>query len=207
MRPMFVQTGNKDSAITGRGANPIVSRYRRTSGRSFFAFLGANRQRKLILSFIIILLIFSPSAIRAGDTEVFLNAFTEAATAYLNDCFLLLGTTADGLVSEILPKATALEIAQNVQKRVRVIRAKLKAVSQRRITDLDRQLIRLLDNGYACLDHQAWALVKFTEQRTKETANAFEDQRTRCQDRIKTLASFYSALPPAPELPEPLSTR
>ena len=163
---------------------------------------------KLILCSAIIFLIFLPCAAQAaGDSELFLSAFTEAATAYLNDCFLLLGTTADGFVAEILPKETALEYTRNVQKRIRVIRAKLKAVSQRRITDLDRQLIRLLDNGYACMDLQAWALIRFTEERSTQTAKNFEDQRTQCWERIKTVAGFYSALPPAPELPEPLSTR
>ena len=163
---------------------------------------------KLILCSAIIFLIFLPCAAQAaGDSELFLSAFTEAATAYLNDSFLLLRTTADGLVAGILPKQRALEHTKNVQKRIRVIRAKLKAVSQRRITDLDRQLIHLLDNGYACTDHLAWALIRFTEDESTETAKKFEDQRKQCLERIKTVSGFYSALPPAPELPEPLSTR
>ena len=163
---------------------------------------------KLILCSAIVFLIFLPCAAHAaGDSELFLSAFTEAATAYLNDCFLLLGTTADGFVAEILPKETALEYTKNVQKRIRVIRAKLKAVSQRRITDLDRQLINLLNKGYACMDLQAWALIKFAEERSTGTAKNFEDQRTQCWELIKAVAGFYSALPPAPELPEPLSTR
>jgi hypothetical protein len=155
-----------------------------------------------------IFLMFLPVSVQAaGDSELFLSAFTETATAYLNDSFLLLGMTADYLVSEILTKEAALEHTINVQKRIRVIRAKLKAVSQRRITDLDRQLIRLLENGYACLDLQAWALVKHIEQKSTQTAKNFENQRTQCLERIKTLKSFYSALPPALEFPEPLSTR
>jgi hypothetical protein len=162
---------------------------------------------KRILCLAIICALFSLPAAAAGDSELFLSAFTEAATAYLNDCFLLLGTTADGFVAEILPKETALEYTKNVQKRIRIIRAKLKAVSQRRITDLDRQLIRLLDSGYACMDLQAWALIRFTEDKSTQTAKNFEDQRKQCLERIKTVAGFYSALPPAPELPEPLSTR
>jgi hypothetical protein len=163
---------------------------------------------KLVICSAIIFLIFLPCAVQAaGDSQLFLSAFTEAASAYLNDSFLLLGTTADGLVAGILPKETVLEYTKNVQKRIRVIRAKLKAVSQRRITDLDRQLIGLLDKGYACMDHQAWALIRFTEERSTETAGNFEDQRKQCLECIKTVAGFYSALPPAPELPEPLSTR
>jgi hypothetical protein len=163
---------------------------------------------KPILCSAIIFLMFLPVTVQAaGDAELFLGAFAETATAYLNDSFLLLGMTADYLVSEILPKEVALEHTINVQKRIRVIRAKLKAASQRGITDLDRQLIRLLDNGYACMDVQAWALIKHMEQRSAQTAENFENQRTQCWERIKAVKSFYSALPPAPEFPEPLSTR
>jgi hypothetical protein len=163
---------------------------------------------KRILCSAMIFLMFLPVTVQAaGDADLFLSAFTETATAYLYDSFLLLGITADHLVSEILTKEAALEHATNVQKRIRVIRAKLKAVSQRRISDLDRQLIRLLENGYACMDLQAWALVKHIEQRSAQTAKNFEDQRTQCWQRIKALKSFYSALPPALEFPEPLSTR
>ncbi len=167
-----------------------------------------EKTMKLILCSVMICFVFLPCTVQAaGDTELFLGAFTETATAYLNDSFLMLGMTADYLVSEILPKETALEHTINIQKRIRVIRAKLKAVSQRRITDLDRQLLRLLDNGYACLDLQAWALTKLIEDRSTQTAKNFENQRTECWERIKTLKNFYSTLPPAPELPEPLSTR
>ncbi len=163
---------------------------------------------KLILCSAMIFLMFLPVTVQAAqDAELFLSAFTETATAYLNDSFLLLGMTADYRVSEILTKEAALEHTINVQKRIRVIRAKLKAVSQRRITDLDRQLIRLLENGYACMDLQAWALAKHIEQGSTQTAKNFENQRTQCLERIKTLKSFYSALPPALEFPEPLSTR
>ena len=72
---------------------------------------------KRILCLAIICALFSLPTVEAGDSELFLSAFTEAATAYLNDCFLLLGTTADGLVAEILPKETALEYTKNVQKK------------------------------------------------------------------------------------------
>ncbi len=163
---------------------------------------------KLIACSIIMFLAFLPCSVQAaGDAELFLGAFTQAATAYLNDCFLLLRTTADESVSEILPRETALERTKNIQKRIRIIRAKIKAVSQRRMTDLDRQLIRLLDNGYGCVDLLAWALIKHIQEHTVQTAKNFDDQRLQCRDRIETLGGFYSALPPAPELPEPLSTR
>ena len=64
---------------------------------------------------------------------------------------------------------------RNIQKRMRVIRAKLKAVSQRRITDLDRQLIRLLDNGYACMDLQAWALIRLMEKQIHANRQEFRE--------------------------------
>lgn len=162
---------------------------------------------KRIFGLLLVALFFISPKVHAGDLEVFLNAFGETATAYLNDSFLLLGTTADGFVADIIPKDTALEIAKNVQKRVRVVRGKLKAVSEARISDVDRQLIALLDHAYACMDHQAWALVEYVQDKNPETAKRFESQRLDCLQRLKKIAEFYSTLPPSPELPEPLSTR
>jgi len=162
---------------------------------------------KIILLLISFVFALSPVALYGSDREVFLNAFGETATAYLNDSCLLLGTTADGFVADILPRETAVEIARNVQKRVRVIRAKLKAVSASPIATVDKQLIGLLDKAYACMDHQAWALYQYVEEKSPETAKRFDEQRTTCQERIKGIAEFYSVLPPSPELPEPLSTR
>jgi hypothetical protein len=153
------------------------------------------------------LIIAAPLA-KAGDAELFLSAFGETATAYLNDSFLLLGATADGFVADIISKENALEFAKNVQKRIRVIRAKLKAVSETRISDVDRQLIGLLHHAYACMDQQAWALTQYIlEEKSPDAAKRFETQRQDCFNRLKRLAEFYSTLPPAPQLPEPLSTR
>jgi hypothetical protein len=152
------------------------------------------------------LLVSTPTA-HGSDQAVFLNAFGETATAYLNDSFLLIGTTADGFVANIIPKDTVLEIVRNVQKRVRVIRAKLKAVENTRISDVDRQLVRLLDHSYACMDHQAWALMQYVNDKSPDAARRFESQRTDCLGRLKKISEFYSTLPPSPELPEPLSTR
>ncbi len=148
-----------------------------------------------------------------ADQTIYLNAFGETATAYLNDSFLLLGTTADGFVRDVIPKDTALEIVTNVQKRVQLIRAKLKAVSATRIADVDQKLIGLLDNAYACMDHQAWALIQYIQDKKPDAgpnldaARRFEAQRTECLNRLKKIADFYITLPPSPELPEPLSTR
>ncbi|MBI4963347.1 MAG: hypothetical protein HY913_08720 [Desulfomonile tiedjei] len=156
---------------------------------------------------LIVALILGPSTLLADDRVMFLNAFGETATAYLNDSFLLLGTTADGFVADILPKETALEIAKNVQKRVRVIRGKLKAVAGARLSGVDKQLIDLLDNSYGCMDHQAWALYQYVEDKSPDAARRFEAQRSDCLESLKKVADFYSALPPSPEVPEPLSTR
>jgi hypothetical protein len=162
--------------------------------------------KKAILFVAGILLLAGPAILQADQT-IYLNAFGETATAYLNDSFLLLGTTADGFVADIIPKETALEIARNVQKRVRLIRAKLKAVSNTKIADVDGQLIGLLDNAFACLDHQAWTLTQYIEDKSPDNARKFESQRTDCLSRLKKISDFYMALPPSPEVPEPLSTR
>lgn len=161
---------------------------------------------KKILFIFIIFLIVSPRTLQANPA-VFLNAFGETATAYLNDSFLLLGTTADGFVADIIQKGTAVEIVTNVQKRVRIIRAKLKAVAQSRIADVDKRLIGLLDQAYACMDHQAWALIQYIQERSPETAKRFEAQRTDCLERLERVSEFYATLPPPPEVAEPLSTR
>lgn len=157
--------------------------------------------------FAVLAVILLPQIVQAADQTVYLNAFGETATAYLNDSFLLLGTTADGFVADIIPKETALEIVKNVQKRVRLIRAKLKAVSGTHIADVDRKLIGLLDNAFACMDHQAWALIQYIQDKSPDAAGRFEAQRVDCLKRLKKIAEFYTALPPSPELPEPLSTR
>ncbi len=161
---------------------------------------------KKILTFFILALIV-PSWVHSSEKALFLNAFGETATAYLNDSFLLLGATADGYVADIMDKKTAVEIAQNVQKRVRVIRAKLKAVVKCHIAEIDKQLIGLLDSAYGCLDHQAWALTQYLEDKSPATAERFEEQRMKCLERMRDVSEFYSTLPPPPELPEPLSTR
>lgn len=166
-----------------------------------------SMKKRVVFLTIILLLTFVRSDVYARDAEVFLNAFGETATAYLNDSFLLLGTTADGFVAHIIPRETAVDIAKNVQKRVRKIRSKLKLVSERRVSGMDWQLVGLLDGAYACMDHQAWALMQYIDERSPESARRFDSRRQECLSRIRKLMEFYSALPPSPELPEPLSTR
>lgn len=143
----------------------------------------------------------------AVDRTALINAFGETATAYLNDSFLLLGTTADGFVSDVVPKDTALEISRNVQRRIRIIRAKIKIVDSPQLTFIDKKLLSLLDNSFLCMDHQAWALIRYVQDRVPENAKRFESHRAECLERIRKLADFYSEFPAPPELPAPLSTR
>jgi hypothetical protein len=142
-----------------------------------------------------------------AETSLYLNAFGETAAAYVNEAYLLIGTVADGYTADITGKETALEMARTLHKRIRLVRGKVKAVSTTRVADVDARLLKLLDNTYGCLDHQASALIRFIEEKSPDTARKFEAQRTDCLDRLKKLADFYSALPPSPEAAEPLITR
>jgi hypothetical protein len=155
----------------------------------------------------IVVLMAVTTIARAADSGVYLNAFGETATAYLNDSFLLLGTVADGFVADIISRDNALEMVKNVQKRVRTIRAKLKAVSGTGISDMDRQLVGHLDNAFACVEQQAGALVQFVEEKSPETARRFDAERVECLKRLKKIAEYYSTLPPAPDAPASLNTR
>ncbi len=152
----------------------------------------------------VVLLVMLPAATHA-DERLLLNAFGETATAYLNDAFLLLGTTADCYVADVIPKETATEIVANVQKRVQVIRAKCKAVTRVPMSGVDRDLLVLLDAAYACMDDQAWTLNRYVADKTPESAKRFEDKRKECLKRIEEVSTFYSKLPPL--LEAPLSTR
>jgi len=161
-----------------------------------------------ILSFILVLGIWFPSfSFPADEKAIYLNAFAESSTAYLNDAFLLLGSIADNLMTEALSPETALDMAGNIQKRIRMVRAKVRLVMLTKIKPLDRKLLTLVENSYACLDQQAWALMKYIQEYTPSTAKKFEERRAECLSRIQSVAGFYAGLPPAPELPEPLSTR
>ncbi len=71
---------------------------------------------KRIACLLILISLLCPPISQGADEAVFLNAFGETATAYLNDSFLLLGTTADGFVADIISKETALEIVKKRPK-------------------------------------------------------------------------------------------
>jgi len=159
---------------------------------------------------ILLLTILLPAFLASGadaDPALFLNSFGVTATAYMNDSFLLLGKTADESAADVIPKEAALERTSDVQSRIRIVRGKLKAVSQAKIAASDKGLIVLLEEAFACLDQQAWALSQYIRERSPENARRFEEQRTECLKRMDKVAQFYATLPPSPEVPEPLSTR
>ena len=165
----------------------------------------AGAMRKTLIMLVIIL-VLTP-CVYGADWALFLNAFGETATAYMNESFLLLGVVADAFVADITQKNDALEIVQDVQKRLLRIRAKSRTASQTQIADVDRELLNLLDKAYACLDHQSWALMQYIHEKTPESARRFNEQRTECMERIQRVSQFFAKLPPPPQVSEPLSTR
>ncbi|MEW6347834.1 MAG: hypothetical protein AB1646_02130 [Thermodesulfobacteriota bacterium] len=172
------------------------------SRRQTICLHAAQAMKKILCAFI--LLVMLPVATHA-DERLLLNAFGETATAYVNDAFLLLGTTADCYVADIIPKDTAAEIVANVQKRIQVIRSKCKAVTRVPMSGVDRDLLVLLESAYACMDDQAWALGRYVADKTPEAAKRFEDKRKECLKRIEEISAFYSKLPPLGDAPR--STR
>ncbi len=159
------------------------------------------------ICFITLLVITLTPVAAIGNSSVFLNAFGETATAYINDAILLLGTVADSYTANTYQPDKAGRIVSNVQKRVRIVRAKLQAVGTCDITEADRKLVRLLDKAYACADHEAWALLEYVKKKDPELAKRFEEQRQDCIRCMEQIVAFYEALPPSSEKPEPLSTR
>ena len=157
--------------------------------------------------FVVLMIMLVTSTGYAADQGALINAFGETATAYLNDSFLLLGATADGFVSSVIAGDTAMEITRNVQRRIRIIRAKIKMIDSPSLSLIDKKLLNLLDNAFLCMDHQAWALMRYIKDKLPDNAKKFESYRTDCLERIKKLADFYSEFPAPPELPAPLSTR
>ncbi|MDD3471843.1 MAG: hypothetical protein PHS86_03585 [Syntrophaceae bacterium] len=162
---------------------------------------------KRLKVFTVIFLVCVASQSYALEQGVLINAFGETATAYLNDSFLLIGTTADGFVADIIQKDTALEITKNVQRRLRIIRAKIKMIDSPKLSLMDKKLISLLNDSFLCMDHQAWALMRYIQEKVPENAKKFESHRSECLGRIKKVAEFYSEFPTPVELPAPLSTR
>lgn len=164
--------------------------------------------KKVLYCALFLAFLNSISYVNADDgKKVYLNAFLETSTAYLNDAFLLIGAISDTVMTESARRDVAAETIDGVQRRVRIIRAKIKAVLMTRVNIPERKLLSLLDGAYACLDHQAWALITFFKDSAPESAKRFELLRLECLEKIESISNFYAGLPRAPELPEPLSTR
>lgn len=164
--------------------------------------------KKLLFCVALLALTIVPSWSKAADEKnIHLNAFLETASAYLNDAFLLIGGTADDVMMQSSSPEAAGATITNVQKRLRKVRAKMKAILLTRVGLTEKRLLSLLDRSYACLDQEAWALLAFIKDNTPTSAKRFEGLRTECLERIQMISSFYAGLPPAPEVPEPLSTR
>jgi hypothetical protein len=164
-------------------------------------------KKMLCCAAVCICMIFAPRANAADIKNIYLNAFLETSSAYLNDAFLLVGAVSDSVMTEHLSPETAAETITNVQKRLRIVRAKINAVMLTRVGLAEKKLLSLLDRSYACLDQQTWALLTFLKDNAPASAKRFEGLRMECLERIQGVSSFYAGLPPAPELPEPLSTR
>jgi len=143
----------------------------------------------------------------AADQSALTNAFAQTATAYANDSFLLLGMVGDQFVAGSLDGGAAAQTVTGVQKRIRVIRAKINLVLSWANSDQDRKWLQVLDNVYICLDRQAWAARKFVDDRSPASAKRFETFRNECLDKIRNLSQFYESLANSEELPAPLSTR
>ncbi|MGC9028050.1 MAG: hypothetical protein ACP5LD_00105 [Desulfomonilaceae bacterium] len=164
-------------------------------------------KKMLCCAAVCICMSFASWADAADSNNIYLNAFIETSSAYLNDAFLLMGAVSDAVMTEHLSAEAAAETIANVQKRLRIVRAKINAAQLTRVRLSEKKLLSLLDRSYACLDQQAWALLAFLKDHTPASAKRFEGQRTECLERIQRVSAFYAGLPPAPELPEPLSTR
>lgn len=160
------------------------------------------------LFFLLSALVFlSPPQAISADSDVCLHSFREIAVAYMNDAFLLLGTVADAYTADVVPKEQAVNMTAAVQNRVRIIRAKFKAVAATSLPEDDRRLLLFLDDAYACMDRQAWALLQHVRSKSQDSAKRFDEIRRECLQKIEVVAGFLVDRPPASKVHEPLSTR
>lgn len=164
-------------------------------------------KKMLFCALFLALLIFASCANADDAKKVYLNAFIETSTAYLNDAFVLVGAISDSFMTESTPTEAATATITNLQRRLRIVRAKIKGILLTRVGLTERKLLSLLDSSYACLDQQTWSLLTFFKENTPASAKRFEGLRIECLEKVQAVSTFYTSLPPAPELPEPLSTR
>jgi hypothetical protein len=154
------------------------------------------------------LIILLPPHVFCSDAEVSFEAFKETAVAYMNDAFLLLGTVADGFTADVIPKEQAVGMTGAAQNRLRIVRAKFKAVGAAALpNDRDRRLLLMLDETYGCMDRQAWALLQYMRAKSRDSAERFEELRKECLEKIQQVAAFLINRPSPPKVQAPLSTR
>ncbi|MCX5872655.1 MAG: hypothetical protein NTY51_05375 [Deltaproteobacteria bacterium] len=161
--------------------------------------------RESFLAFCIVIAMAGSSL--SADQSILIDAFAQTATAYANDSFLLLGVVGDQFVTGTYDKDSAAQDVRNIQKRIRIIRAKINLVTGSINSKPDKKWLKVLDSVYICLDQQAWAMTKYIDDKSPSNARRFESIRSECLVKIKNLAQFYGSLGASDELPAPLSTR
>jgi hypothetical protein len=142
-----------------------------------------------------------------SDESALIEAFSQTATAYANETFLLLGMVGDQFVSGIFSQESAMRTVVSVQKRIRKIRSKINLALGMAKTERDRRWLKMLDGIYICLDQQAWAMSKYVNEKIPARAKHFDDLRNNCIEKLNFLEQYHASFGSSKELPAPLSTR
>lgn len=161
--------------------------------------------RKCLLAIIIVTAIAGTS--HGSDESALIEAFSQTATAYANETFLLLGMVGDQFVSGIFSQEAAMRTVVNVQKRIRKIRSKINLALGMARTERDRKWLKMLDGIFICLDQQAWAMSKYVNEKIPARAKHFDELRNNCIEKLNLLEQYHSSFWSSEELPAPLSTR
>ncbi len=162
-----------------------------------------NRVSFSVLAIMITMMAHSAFA----DQQTLADAFAQTATAYANDSFLLLGMVGDEFVTGALDKSSAAQTVTNIQKRIRIIRAKINLVLASLNLGNERKWLKILDSVYTSLDQEAWAMNRYIDNKTPAHAQRFDAIRVECLQKIRDLSQFYASTVGSDELPAPLSTR
>ena len=157
--------------------------------------------------FVIVAVIAMTGLSLGYDEAAVIEAFSQAATAYANDSFLLLGMVGDQFVSGIFSQESSISTVAGVQKRIRIIRSKINLTRGMAKTERDRKWLKMLNGIYICLDQQAWAMSKYVNEKTPANAKRFDDLRNNCLEKLNLLEQYHASLGFSKELPAPLSTR
>ncbi|MFH0959941.1 MAG: hypothetical protein V1897_14705 [Pseudomonadota bacterium] len=161
--------------------------------------------RNFILVIVVLILMTGPTP--GSDKTAVIEAFSQTATAYANDSFLLLGMVGDQFVSGIFSKESAIRTVSGVQKRIRIIRSKINMARGIAKTEQEQKWLKMLDGIYVCLDQQAWTLSKYLHENIPVNAKRFDELRNNCIEKLNILEQYYASLGSPDELPAPLSTR